>query len=65
MNERLYPESLIRMYFNYIQANDIRPKSFYEDFEDFVNEMQGYYQSKGRDAVEINAHITKTRGDKQ
>ena len=65
MNERLYPESLIRMYFNYIQANDIRPKSFYEDFEDFVNEMQGYYQSKGRDAVEINAHITKKRGSDQ
>ena len=63
MNERLYPESLIRMYFNYIQANDIRPS--YEDFDGFVNEMQGYYQSKGRDAVEINAHITKTRGDKQ
>ena len=65
MMERLYPESLIRMYFNYIQANDIRPKSFYEDFEDFVNEMQGYYHSKGREAVEINAHITKTRGDEQ
>ena len=65
MMERLYPESLIRMYFNYIQANDIRPKSFYEDFEDFVNEMQGYYQSKGRDAVEINAHITKKRGSDQ
>ena len=63
--ERLYPESLIRMYFNYIQMNDIRPKSFYEDFEDFVNEMQGYYQSKGRDAVEINAHITWTRGSDQ
>ena len=65
MMERLYPESLIRMYFNYIQMNDIRPKSFYEDFEDFVNEMQGYYQSKGRDAVEIKAHITKTRGNDQ
>ena len=63
--ERLYPESLIRMYFNYIQMNDIRPKSFYEDFEDFVNEMQGYYQSKGRDAVEIKAHITKKRGSDQ
>ena len=63
MNERLYPESLIRMYFNYIQATDIRPS--YEDFDGFVNEMQGYYHSKGRDAVEINAHITKTRGDKQ
>jgi hypothetical protein len=61
--ERLYPESLIRMYFNYIQANDIRPS--YEDFDDFVNEMQGYYQSKGRDAVEINAHIIKKRGNKQ
>ena len=60
MNERLYPESLIRMYFNYIQANDIRPS--YEDFDGFVNEMQGYYQSKGRDAVEITAHITKKRG---
>ena len=63
MNERLYPESLIRMYFNYIHANDIRPS--YEDFDDFIQEMQGYYQSKGRDAVEINAHITKTRGDEQ
>ena len=63
MNERLYPESVIRMYFNYIQANDRRPS--YEDFDGFVNERQGYYQSKGRDAVEINAHITKTRGDKQ
>ena len=63
MNARLYPDSLIRMYFNYIQANDIRPS--YEDFDDFIQEMQGYYQSKGRDAVEINAHITKTRGDKQ
>jgi hypothetical protein len=51
------------MYFNYIQANDIRPS--YEDFDDFVNEMQGYYQSKGRDAVEINAHIIKKRGNKQ
>jgi hypothetical protein len=61
--ERLYPESLIRMYFNYIQANDIRPS--YEDFDDFVNEMQGYYQSKGQDAVEINAHIIKKRGNKQ
>ncbi len=63
--ERLYPESLIRMYFNYIQANDTRPRSFYEDFEDFVNEMQDYYESNGRDAVEIKAHITKTRGDKR
>jgi hypothetical protein len=63
--ERLYPESLIRMYFNYIQANDIRPRSFYEDFEDFVNEMQGYYESKGRDAAEIKAHITGMRGNKQ
>ena len=63
MNERLYPESLIRMYFNYIQANDIRPS--YEDFDDFIQEMQGYYQSKGRAAVEIKAHITKTRGNEQ
>ena len=63
MNERLFPESLIRMYFNYIHGNDIRPS--YEDFDDFVNEMQGYYQSKGRDAVEIKAHITKTRGNEQ
>jgi len=61
--ERLYPESLIRMWLNYVVANDTRPS--YEDFEDFVNEMQGYYHSKGRDAEEIKAHITKTRGDKR
>jgi hypothetical protein len=61
--ERLYPESLIRMYFNYIQSNDIRPT--YEDFSDFINEMQGYYESNGRDAAEIKAHITKTRGNEQ
>ena len=61
--ERLYPESLIRMWLNYVVANDTRPS--YEDLESFVDEMQDYYESNGRDAVEIKAHITKTRVDNQ
>jgi hypothetical protein len=63
MNERLYPESLIRMWLNYVVANDIRPS--YEDLDSFVNEMQDYYESNGRDAVEINAHITRTWGNER
>lgn len=38
-NERYYPETLLRVYFNYCRANDLTPG--FEDLKDFVVEIQG------------------------
>jgi len=39
MSEKFYPANLIRTYFNYCQANDIKPS--FEDMDAFISEVLG------------------------
>ena len=45
MSEKFYPENLIRTYFNYCQANDIKPS--FEDMDAFISEVLGTKQING------------------
>ena len=44
-NDKYYPETLLRVYFNYCAANDIRPT--FEDMDDFISEILGNKQING------------------
>jgi len=44
-NDRYYPETLLRVYFNYCTANDVRPT--FEDMDDFIGEILGNKQVNG------------------
>ena len=44
-NDRYYPETLLRVYFNYCAANDVRPT--FEDMNDFIGEILGNRQVNG------------------
>jgi hypothetical protein len=45
MSEKFYPANLIRTYFNYCQANDIKPS--FEDMDAFISEVLGTKQING------------------
>jgi len=44
-NDRYYPETLLRVYFNYCAANDVRPT--FEGMDDFIGEILGNKQVNG------------------
>ena len=44
-NDKYYPETLLKVYFNYCTANDIRPT--FEDMDDFISEILGNKQING------------------
>ena len=44
-NDKYYPETLLKVYFNYCSANDIRPT--FEDMDDFISEILGNKQING------------------
>jgi hypothetical protein len=44
-NDKYYPETLLRVYFNYCAGNDIRPT--FEDMDDFITEVLGSKQING------------------
>lgn len=41
--DRYYPETLIRVYFRYCKVNDVKPS--FEDMNNFIDEIQEYYQT--------------------
>jgi len=45
MSDKYYPENLVRTYFNYCKANDIKPT--FEDMNDFITEILGTKQING------------------
>ncbi len=44
-NDKYYPETLLRVYFNYCHAHDIRPT--FEDMDEFICEILGVKQING------------------
>ena len=44
-HDKYYPETLLKVYFNYCAANDIRPT--FEDMDDFISEILGNKQING------------------
>ena len=44
-NDKYYPETLLKVYFNYCAANDIRPT--FEGMDDFISEILGNKQING------------------
>ena len=44
-NDKYYPETLLKVYFNYCKAHDIRPT--FEDMDDFISEILGNKQING------------------
>ena len=44
-SDKYYPETLLRVYFNYCKANDIKPS--FEDMDDFICEILGVNQING------------------